>query len=282
MGQFQTPYKNAIDAFKEDINRLKDINSTLKDDTITVKDALNGNIATLNNALHQSKVTMHTEVSGLNTEINRLNTEITRLYAERFTLYESKITLMQEHEKEKHKLLAEAHANLLKMQVQAKESAVAGTPSLPPSLPSFPLLLPGGTSFTHRSGSVTNAEVWQLVKSQKGFRENVPLPPLPPQFRITDADIAAFFPGRYELEPQMYLPILRCLRNYLDTPRTDSRAGAKVWATHSTKSGFRGRRPDFSITVGGVASADPSSVIAPFEVKHGNASDKDKDSCTGT
>lgn len=114
-----------------------------------------------------------------------------------------------------------------------------------------------------------------MVRAQKGFRENVPLPLLPPKFQISDAEIESLFPGRYEQEPQLYPPVLRCLQKYLDRPRTDSGAGAKVWATHSIKSGFRGRRPDFTITVGGVASADPSSVVAPFEVKHGNASDKD-------
>lgn len=114
-----------------------------------------------------------------------------------------------------------------------------------------------------------------MVRSQKGFRENIPLPRLPPMFQISDAEIKSFFPGPYNQEPQLYSPVLRCLQKYLDTPRTDSKAGAKVWATHSIKSGFRGRRPDFTITVGGVASADPSSVIAPFEVKYSNASDKD-------
>lgn len=49
-----------------------------------------------------------------------------------------------------------------------------------------------------------------------------------------------------------------------------------MWPTHTTKSGFRGRRPDFTVTVDGVASSDPSSVIAPFEVKFGhNTTDKD-------
>lgn len=80
---------------------------------------------------------MHTEIERLNKEIERLNKETGRLNKEaersnkeRFDLYESKIAMMEAHEKEKHKILAEAHANLLKMQVQAKESAVPGN-SLP-------------------------------------------------------------------------------------------------------------------------------------------------------
>lgn len=114
-----------------------------------------------------------------------------------------------------------------------------------------------------------------MVKAQKGFHENVPLPPLPTEFQISDAEIKSFFPGPYNNEPDLYPSVLRCLRNYLDSPRSEMVAGAKAWATHSIKSGFRGRRPDFTITIDGVASADPSSVIAPFEVKHGNAMDKD-------
>lgn len=106
----------------KDINStLKDNIGTLKDNTITLQDdigTLKDTISTLNNALYKSSVTMHTEIEKLNTE--------------RFLLYDSKIALMEAHDKEKQKIQAEAHANLLKMQVQAKESAVPGT-SLPQS-----------------------------------------------------------------------------------------------------------------------------------------------------
>lgn len=76
------------------------------------------NIGTLTDGLRISEATKHTEIENLNKE--------------RIVIYESKIRLMEAHDKEKHKLQAEADANILKMQVQAKESAVPGT-----SLPQF-------------------------------------------------------------------------------------------------------------------------------------------------
>lgn len=70
-----------------------------------------------------------------------------------------------------------------------------------------------------RIASVTNREVWATVKAQIEFQANIPLPPLPTEFQISDAEIKSLIPGSYSQEPNLYPLVLMCLRKYRDCPR---------------------------------------------------------------
>lgn len=58
------------------------------------------------------------------------------------------------------------------------------------------------------------------------------------------------------------------LNRHLVLPRTTTSPGGKVWATHCKGSnGLDGRKPDFTISIGGIQSLDVHSVIAVWEAK---------------
>lgn len=65
----------------------------------------------------------------------------------------------------------------------------------------------------------------------------------------------------------MYAPILKSLATTIDVPKSDNSQGARTWQTDRINiNGYAGKKPDLVITVD-VATADLSSIIAPWEVK---------------
>lgn len=100
------------------------------------------------------------------------------------------------------------------------------------------------------------------------YAKDQELPGVPHNFSIPESEVSGYMKGPYKKESEMYPFVFECLQHYLDAPRTGNSPGVKVWQTDSgTKSGFTNRKPDFTITIDGVPAPDPTSVIAPWEIK---------------
>lgn len=67
-------------------------------------------------------------------DIGTLKDNIVTLKDEIASHYLSKIALMETHEKARNKAQADAYADMLKMQIQAKESAIPGISPISDSL----------------------------------------------------------------------------------------------------------------------------------------------------
>lgn len=96
-----------------------------------------------------------------------------------------------------------------------------------------------------------------------------PLPTLPDPIPEDADDVVDLVNGVYEDEPDTYGPLLDFLQKHLYAKRTDSFPGVQVWPTHTTgkRSMLGGRKPDFTITVGGTSHPDPHSIILIWEAK---------------
>lgn len=91
--------------------------------------------------------------------------------------------------------------------------------------------------------------------------------PLPPN-QINESAVSSVLNQDYGTEAETYPPLLKCLRKHLQKGRTKSAVGAKVWETHGKGlESLEGRKPDFSITTGGLKMFDPYSIIAIWEAK---------------
>lgn len=114
--------------------------------------------------------------------------------------------------------------------------------------------------------SVSFTETWDRVYKEDTANHNLVLP-LPPH-QVTEAAVASVLNQDYGTEAETYPPLIKCLRKHLQKGRTKSSVGAKVWETHGK--GFEnleGRKPDFSITTGGLRMFDRYSIIAIWEAK---------------
>lgn len=122
--------------------------------------------------------------------------------------------------------------------------------------------------------------MWDRVLIANPDELDYPLPILPHAIPEDSEDIVDLVNGEYDTESDTYDPLLDCLQAHLSADRTDSFPGARVWATHTKgkRAMLGGRKPDFTITVGGISEPDPHSIIVIWEAK-GITDDITKGSC---
>lgn len=96
-----------------------------------------------------------------------------------------------------------------------------------------------------------------------------PLPRVPNAIPEDADDVVDLVNGVYDDESETYEPLINFLQTHLSAKRTDSFPGVHIWPTHTTgkRSMLGGRKPDFTITVGGTSHPDPHSIILIWEAK---------------
>lgn len=85
--------------------------------------------------------------------------------------------------------------------------------------------------------------------------------------KITNKAIEPVVAAKYIEEAAMYVPVTRCVADYLTFRRTKNHPGTKVVDTHN-RYYLEGQAPDITIMVQDVAEVDSASVVAIIELKH--------------
>lgn len=121
---------------------------------------------------------------------------------------------------------------------------------------------------------MTLTQLWNEVLADKGTKEFQILPAIRPADSISETEFSDLVEGTYKDEIPMYDPIHSCVGQFINKDRTPDHPGSKLWLTNYKRK-LNSLSPDFTITVGHVATPDSSSVIALWEVKHGELSKAD-------
>lgn len=113
---------------------------------------------------------------------------------------------------------------------------------------------------------MTHTVTWDRVVLENQGCQDLELP-LPDRC-LPESTFARVVNAVYSSESDTYPSLQATLSRYLTEPRTRATVGTTVWATHTKASaGLDGRKPDFTVSVGGITSLDVHSVVMLWEAK---------------